>query len=364
LAKNEFSFTDNCRLDDASLTYTDDGDINSCGEGWIQRTWTIRDHCGNEVIAKQKVLVKHRSDFEVIFPADTVMACDFTQGTSPEITGKPVISDVDCEQIAMKSEDQIFSVDDGVGCYKIVRTWTIFDWCIYEPNRTDRYPEVIVDDRLRADTGNRACVHRNLKDNNDGYMQYIQVIKVVDHSAPVISVRDTPVCINSENCLSETVRIPLSATDNCAEPEQIHFQIEIDLNASDAVYTNRSYDRASIEQMILGNPRELVFTPSGEGRHVVHVIAKDNCGNKDTASYRLELTDCKKPTPYCFSGIASVVMPSTGRVTVWAKDLDAGSYDNCTDKENLIYSFSRIKRERAGNSIVRISRMEDPIPSL
>jgi len=296
------------------------------------------------VIAKQKVLVKHRSDFEVVFPADTVMVCDYTQGTGPEVTGRPDVTDDECEQITVKFEDQVFSVDDGA-CYKIVRTWTIFDWCIYEPNRTERYPEVIVDDRLRADTGNRECVYRNLKDNNDGYMQYIQVIKVVDHEGPVIKVKDTVVCITSENCISETVRIPLSATDNCAEPEQIHFQVEIDQNATDAVYTNLTYDKASIELIILGNPRELVYAASGEGRHVVHVIATDNCGNKDTVSYRLELKDCKKPTPYCFSGIATVVMPSTGTVTVWAKDLDAGSFDNCTDKGGLIFSFSADKTQ-------------------
>jgi len=344
LAKHEFSITDNCRLDDASLSWTDEGDINSCGEGWIQRTWTMRDACGNEVTARQKVLVKHRSDFEVVFPADTVMVCDYTQGTGPEVTGRPDVTDDECEQITVKFEDQVFSVDDGA-CYKIVRTWTIFDWCIYEPNRTERYPEVIVDDRLRADTGNRECVYRNLKDNNDGYMQYIQVIKVVDHEGPVIKVKDTVVCITSENCISETVRIPLSATDNCAEPEQIHFQVEIDQNATDAVYTNLTYDKASIELIILGNPRELVYAASGEGRHVVHVIATDNCGNKDTVSYRLELKDCKKPTPYCFSGIATVVMPSTGTVTVWAKDLDAGSFDNCTDKGGLIFSFSADKTQ-------------------
>ena len=38
---------DNCKLDDASITQTDAGTINGCGEGWISRTWTIKDKCGN-----------------------------------------------------------------------------------------------------------------------------------------------------------------------------------------------------------------------------------------------------------------------------------------------------------------------------
>lgn len=32
-------------------------------------------------------------------------------------------------------------------------------------------------------------------------------------------------------------------------------------------------------------------------------------------------------------------MPSTGTIKVWAKDLDAGSYDNCTSRANLKFTF-------------------------
>jgi len=63
-------------------------------------------------------------------------------------------------------------------------------------------------------------------------------------------------------------------------------------------------------------------------------------GNEDTSSYRLELRDCKKPTPYCYNGIATVIMPSTGKITVWAIDLNTGSFDNCTAADKLKFSFS------------------------
>ena len=93
LLAKEFSITDNCRLDDTTLKVTDEGSLNGCGEGWIQRTWTIRDKCGNLVTAKQKVVVKHRSDFEVIFPEDKVVECDFLNTTDPQDAGEPIISD-------------------------------------------------------------------------------------------------------------------------------------------------------------------------------------------------------------------------------------------------------------------------------
>jgi len=165
LLANEFSITDNCRLDDATLTFKDEGSLNGCSEGWIQRTWTIKDRCGNLVTAKQKVVVKHRSDFEVIFPEDKIIECDFINTTDPDDTGRPLVSDDECEQIGIQYKDEVFTIEEEA-CYKIVRTWTLIDWCIYDPNAHLHYPDVIVDDRLRADTARRSCVFRNLKDNN------------------------------------------------------------------------------------------------------------------------------------------------------------------------------------------------------
>ncbi|MBK6392368.1 MAG: T9SS type A sorting domain-containing protein [Saprospiraceae bacterium] len=75
------------------------------------------------------------------------------------------------------------------------------------------------------------------------------------------------------------------------------------------------------------------------GKHLLTIIAEDNCGKEDTTTCKIEVKDCKKPTPYCYNGIATVIMPSTGSIIVWAKDLDAGSYDNCTKKADLKFSF-------------------------
>ena len=69
----------------------------------------------------------------------------------------------------------------------------------------------------------------------------------------------------------------------------------------------------------------------------------------EICTFILTVTDCKKPTPYCYNGIATVVMSTSGRVTIWASDLDAGSYDNCSAKSNLTFSFgpdrSQINKE-------------------
>lgn len=68
------------------------------------------------------------------------------------------------------------------------------------------------------------------------------------------------------------------------------------------------------------------------GLYGIWLIAEDRCNNADSCYSTFTIRDCKKPTPYCHTGITTVVMPSTGNIEVWAKDLDAGSYDNCSDQ--------------------------------
>ncbi|MBP8725908.1 MAG: T9SS type A sorting domain-containing protein, partial [Saprospiraceae bacterium] len=51
------------------------------------------------------------------------------------------------------------------------------------------------------------------------------------------------------------------------------------------------------------------------------------------------IKDCKAPTPYCLTGVITVPMPTSKCVTIWAKDLDRGSFDNCTDQDDLLFYF-------------------------
>ena len=59
-------------------------------------------------------------------------------------------------------------------------------------------------------------------------------------------------------------------------------------------------------------------------------LVSDGCGNDATCSQLVTITnEDKQPTPYCFDGLSVAVMPSTGTVSLWANDFDAGSFDNC-----------------------------------
>jgi hypothetical protein len=74
--------------------------------------------------------------------------------------------------------------------------------------------------------------------------------------------------------------------------------------------------------------------------HQVDWEVNDLCGNSSTCSYFVTIEDGKKPSPVCIDHITTVVMPLTGCVEIEAAVYDAGSFDNCTASEDLVFSFS------------------------
>jgi len=345
-----FWIWDNCSVDTAGLTVTDSGVTDQCGNGWLLRTWTLKDVCGNAVSVDQKIVTRHRSDFEAIFPEDIVSNCGNHQLLTPEHIGKPEILDDACELVGAIYTDEIYDIVPDA-CYKIIRTWRLVDWCKFDatiPNAVKRDPDVLVDDRLIADTTHRPCVYRHIKDNGDGVIIYVQVIKVIDTIAPTQSCRDTTICVYDEQCQSPSTLINFTGSDQCTPADQLSYRWEMDENPAPADLSEKRYNKTSINKKSKAGVTNLDELPL-PGKSLVHVIVSDRCGNEDTCAFILTVNDCKKPTPYCYNGIATLVMPSVGSVTIWARDLDAGSYDNCTIKSKLTFSFgtdpTAIKKE-------------------
>ncbi len=323
-------YYDNCWY--PTIDSTTEGSLNECGVGVFTRTWTVTDKCENESVCYQRVIIKPRSDFEVVFPEDVVVICDDDNNLSPDRTGTgaPIITDDECELVGISSSDQLLEITSD-GCYKILRTWKIIDWCVFDPDVHFRHPDVIVDDRIYAGE-DRPCVYRNLKDDGDGYMEYVQVIKVVDREKPeIICISPVVLCDYSENCVPEDVDIDFGdATDNCTPTEELAFR-----------YVIIPEGAADESDYIYGHGKrftgQLPF-----GIHDVELTVSDRCGNEASCTTQIALNDCKLPTPYCYEGVATVIMPNSGTVEVWASDLDAGSFDNCTAKEDLYFSFDAL----------------------
>jgi hypothetical protein len=73
--------------------------------------------------------VNYEQDYFVKFPNDVIVTkCDGTGNY-----GEPVFFGEDCELLGVSFEDDVFTVVPDA-CMKIERTWTIINWCTYNPN--------------------------------------------------------------------------------------------------------------------------------------------------------------------------------------------------------------------------------------
>lgn len=288
-------FNDNCG---ATVEETSTNDID-CGAGTITRTFTATDLYGETNICSQTITLINDTPFledDINWPTNFEMTgCDTLQA-DPDVTGKPVLSSAKCALVESTYEDQIFYISGGA-CIKILREWTVIDWCQYE-----------------SSTG-------------VGLWTKFQEIKLKNTIAPIIlSCEDQIECTYDDDCQSGMITITAFANDDCTDSLELLYIWKLDLD-----------DDGSIDETGEGISfdRELEL-----GAHRVFWTVEDGCGNQSLCNYMIDVRDCKKPTPYCNSSITTTIMPDAGAIDVWAIDYDYGSTDNCTAQEDLLFSFS------------------------
>jgi uncharacterized repeat protein (TIGR01451 family) len=276
----------------------------------------------------------------VIWPCDVVLS-DCPDDVSG--TGVPVIFDDACSLIGVTYEDTRFDFVDGA-CFKILRDWAVIDWCQYN-----------------SQTG-------------EGLWHYTQVIKVHDEEGPEfqdcpdietlcigdpgVSLPDNnQVFLGESNPESTSCSVHLDITKTVYEPcsPTVKFDVKVYLfNGPDFIQvqgiTTAATDSNGYALMRLNTRQSPIQSirlnglpynsPSCNDYHRILWSVEDGCGNWSSCEYLLRLDDCKQPTPVCINGLSTVVMPIGGQVTIWAKDFNASSVDDCTSADELLYSFS------------------------
>jgi hypothetical protein len=121
--------TDNCCLDTITVTNNYALFDTVCNRGTLTRTFTAMDCGGQTKTCTQRIIVNYAQNYFVKFPNDVIVtACD-PNGNY----GEPVPNGEDCELFGLSYVDTITDqVPDA--CYKIFRTWTVINWCTYNPN--------------------------------------------------------------------------------------------------------------------------------------------------------------------------------------------------------------------------------------
>jgi len=284
-----------------TFTYSDVTETFSCIPGTgatadtisrITRTWQGTDASGNTSTCTQLIhVIKPKLTRDsIIWPADTLLYCGDNPSTEPASTGVPMIKyngdTVNIDQFCLfglSHSDQVFTTSDCIGTQKILRTWTVFDWC------------------------NRDSIFTNAIGPGS------QLVKVTDTVGPIITdlpiVTEIQIAFPDLNACSATVTVPaITVSDVCSPTDNIDVKVQIanaTVNANGGVLTNVPF-----------------------GTQMVIYTATDDCGNMTQDTVMINIQDNIAPTVICKQNLV-VSLTQNGTAQVLAEAFDNGSYDNC-----------------------------------
>ena len=283
---------------DFTSFYIDQTTQGTCEDTYsriINRTWTVTDIFGRSTTCVQVITVERitPSNSTPDCPADFIMECVAGEETdiSPENTGYPNLTfngttytldengSAACD-IAVSFSDN--DLDMCNGAQKIMRTWSIYDWC--EP--------------LVEGTNPFTCM---------------QVIEITDNTAPVITTPADFTVSVGDDCQA-IFEIPPATYEDCSN--EITWSTLTSLGLIDSNGGN-------------------VLTPGFTiGAETITYIATDACGNTSTDSIEVTIIDEIIPIAICHFDIQVVL--SGGTAEVEATVIDNGSSDNCCLESILI----------------------------
>ncbi len=254
-----------------------------------------------------------------------------------------------CNLVGYSMDEETLSVDDA--CNKIVRTWAVIDWCTYDVNQQ----EDNVGDRLEAVDAShgRECETCTNEDRPyddvyfryqevdlDGYYTYEQIIYIADDTAPILDVLQSATVETVDGdpdkeeptpCEGE-ITVSATASDFCGgnmtSVSQLEWTIRVLLDGVEQA--EKIANGANADMRVTGE--------AGETR-LVDWLVKDACGNVTRDTTQIVFTDNVAPTPICLFGATTSYGVTDGMVEVWAKDMDFGSYDNCTSLTDLRFTI-------------------------
>ncbi len=270
----------------------------------IERSWTITyDNGAPSTQCLQTITVNNTTPFglsNINWPADEVTVdCSASLDPSNPAIGEPSWTTEGCSNIISGYDDLPFQYVQGDAdyCQKVVRTWTIKDWC-----------------------------------NPSADFTHVQVIKIADNEDPSFLTGCADVkatgALDPATCQLLVSGLEATARDNCTATDDLVWSYVIE------------YDSATGLSDFNGNSNDAsgVF-PAGD--HKVTYYVSDLCGNVESCMINVEVEDDVLPTPYCVDQVITVINSATAQAEIWAIDLDAGSYDNCfNNTDDVTVSFS------------------------
>lgn len=308
----------------------------ACGQGLILRTFTLGSSSCEQLIAVTPGLAFDPA--MITWPSDVTVGClaDATENPTWEYDG--------CELIGYTLQADTFLMSGGT-CLQLVKNFSVINWCEYDPNDPDlpgKYSRSIV-------------------------------ITLDNNEVPELSVPSD----FTFNCIGGNLSFGATADDNCAGGDQLRWVVTLDINsdsnfdyewssfvAADPVGTvwqdndgngipdvrvgaGHAFDNLTKPYTVSGEEYvvSLPNFPSSPTPHTITWKVFDVCGNSTSGSSLFTIDnsasqDAVAPTPFCLN-LGSVVMQD-GYVEVFALDFDQGSFDNCSERSNLTFTFTDV----------------------
>lgn len=200
-----------------------------------------------------------------------------------EGTGKPKL--YGCENVGVTFTDVEINTskkgcDAGnVGCFKILRTWTLLDWCTSQ---------------IRTHT---------------------QIIEVKDDEGPEITYPDSiDILASSHSCTAFWEVKDVWLKDQCSV--ELHYTIN-----------------APTGNVLGDEEHGYIVTDLSIGYHEVEIVAEDCCGNISNKVIHVRVVDKTPPTAICqtktITSISAGGSPSENIAKINVESFDDGSFDNC-----------------------------------
>jgi hypothetical protein len=284
---------------------------------------------------------------------DSNFECE--QGESKE----PTWTDPDCGLVGKAYEDQQVKFNDGV-CFKVLRLWTIIDWCIYDPKEGDKYLEdyfYVYNANCSGETFIRSEVSSG---ERDGYYSYVQELLVIDQTIPQFSEEKQKINVpvgegsktNDDDCSTEYTIIR-TAYDECldinvsdvAEDDTKKEGPELDWFVKLVKIDDQTGDEKIVPHPIYGigwrplqqggneigheeiysdenQSSSASFTFIGAANETFHVKwrVEDGCNNPNEIVDEITFEDVKGPLLQCYTVLSTNVMNPSGNVEIWAND--------------------------------------------
>ena len=298
--------TETCGIPMAPDFFTASVDTTDCGTGTITRNWLITDELGNTLGHQQIITIGLPSEtfdpanLASIWPEDFEGEGCAGPNTSPEALPVEFRPDIDlnafpCSQLGLDHEDLIFRDVEGL-CAKVIRTWTLYDWCL-----------------------------RSAGNSTGEIGSHVQILRLTDTMDPVIitGCTDETFAADSDNTCSANITTSATA-DDCHDTEDLIWSFTIvDTDGNTVISGNRSS----------------VTTSLPIGSYTLTWTAADPCGNSTDCSKTIDVVDTAEPTGVLVD--ITRVITAEG-ITVNGNEVVLRATDNCSDISSITVRFNTI----------------------